>query len=71
MNMDELLDQIRELCAGKTVEEIEQDLSEATVADRIPNANVLARHFFAISNEPEEESAVGPDDEPTADVDID
>ncbi len=71
MNMDELLDQIRELCAGKTVEEIEQDLSEATVADRIPNANVLARHFFAISNAPDEDASDGPDAEPTADLDLD
>ena len=71
MNMDDLLEQIKELCAGKSVEEIEQELSEANVAERIPNVSVLARHFFALSNEPEEESVPSPDDEPAADIDLD
>lgn len=69
--MDEILEQVRELCAGKSVEEIEQELSEATVADRIPNANTLAKYFYSIANEPDEEASAGPDEEPTADFDID
>lgn len=68
--MDEILDQIAELCAGKSVDEIEEMLTAATLADRIPNAGALARYFFSLAGD-EEEASAGPDAEPTADVDLD
>lgn len=62
-DMDEVLDQIRELCAGKSVEEIEQSITESTYADRVTDPASLARYFFSLSTEPDEEPAAGPDDE--------
>lgn len=70
MNMDELLSQIKELCAGKSAEDIEQELSESEFVERIPNVNVLARYFASIAAEPDEEAVASPDDEPTADQDF-
>lgn len=45
-DMDELLQQVRELCAGLTVEEIEQQISESQFADRIKDPQLLAQYFF-------------------------
>lgn len=69
--MDEVLNQIRDLCAGKSVEEIEQEIEESAHSERIPNIPVMARYFASLATEPEEEALTGPDDEPQADVDID
>jgi hypothetical protein len=69
--MDELLSQIKDLCEGKSEEEIEQMISESIYADNIPNAAVLAKYFASLSAEPEDEAVTDPDDEPTADVDMD
>jgi hypothetical protein len=63
MEMDDVLEQIRELCAGKSVEEIEQAITESSYADRVTDPGAMARLFFNLSTEPDEEPATGPDDE--------
>jgi hypothetical protein len=68
--MDELLSQIKDLCEGKTEEEIEQMISESAYYEKIPNCAVLAKYFANLSSD-DEEAVTSPDDEPTADVDMD
>lgn len=63
MEMDELLDQIKETCAGKSVEEIEQEISESSLADRITDAHGLARYFLSLAGDVEEEPSAGPGEE--------
>lgn len=63
MEMDDVLEQIRELCAGKSVEEIEQSIAESSYADRVSDPAALARCFFNLSTAPDEEPSAGPDDE--------
>lgn len=68
--MDEILEQIREACAGKTVEEIEQDISESVHAERIANPAQLAKYFYSLAMDGDDDDvSPGPDDEPQADVD--
>lgn len=71
MELEELLAQLKDLCAGKTAEEIEQELTESSFAERIPNPAVLAKYLVSIASDPDDESVASPDDEPAADVDID
>ncbi len=61
--MEEVLDQIRELCAGKAVEEIEQELTESSHADRITDKPAMAKYFFALANGDEEEPVAGPEED--------
>lgn len=68
--MDELLSQIKDLCEGKSEEEIEQMISESMHAETIPDCAVLAKYFASLSAEPEEEAVTDPDDEPAADIDL-
>lgn len=67
MEMQELLDQLKELCAGKSAEEIEQDLSETTHSERIPDVSVFAKYLASLAGEPDEEPSEGPDEEPGQD----
>lgn len=71
MELEELLAQLKDLCAGKTAEEIEQELDQSSFAERIPNTSVLAKYLVSLAAEPEDESLASPDDEPAADIDVD
>lgn len=61
MEMQELLDHLKELCAGKTAEEIEQEIGETSYGERIPDASLLAKYLVSLVGEPEEEPVDGPD----------
>ncbi len=71
MELEELLAQLKDLCAGKTAEEIEQELTESSFAERIPDTAVFAKYLVSLASEPDDDAVASPDDEPAADVDID
>ncbi len=70
MDFEEIVAQLKDLCAGKSVEEIEQMIEESTIAEKVANAHQLARYFVSIAAD-DEEASPGPDDEVPADVESD
>lgn len=71
--MDDLCDQVRELCAGKSVEEIEEAISQSTIAGVVQDPAGLAQYFFDIvsAGEVPEDDAETTEEAPVADEEVD